>query len=80
MCRHYGVPFLSFRIISDTHAGGRARADAYADFWAHVSEASFGFLRLLVDKLGQTSAAILGRPAQPQAYPSSIPPPPVLEA
>ena len=51
VCLHYGVPFLSFRIISDTRAGSRGHADGYADFWEHVSGESFAFLRQLTESL-----------------------------
>ena len=51
VCLHYGVPFLSFRIVSDTRAGGRGHADTYADFWGHVSGESFAFLRQLIENL-----------------------------
>jgi len=51
VCRHYGVPFLSFRIISDTRAGGRDHVAQYNDFWAHVSGESFAFLRQLIESL-----------------------------
>ncbi|MCR4860507.1 MAG: 5'-methylthioadenosine/S-adenosylhomocysteine nucleosidase [Bacteroidales bacterium] len=51
VCLHYGVPFLSFRLISDTRIGGRARAEVYADFWKQIGEDSFSFLKQLIDRL-----------------------------
>ncbi|MBO6238699.1 MAG: 5'-methylthioadenosine/adenosylhomocysteine nucleosidase, partial [Bacteroidales bacterium] len=51
VCRHYGVPFLSFRIISDTRAGGHDRQTAYSDFWGHISADSFAFIRQLTEAL-----------------------------
>ena len=50
VCRHYGVPFLSFRIISDTRVGGHDM-QAYADFWDRISDSSFQFLKQLIDTL-----------------------------
>ena len=51
VCLHYGVPFLSFRIVSDSRAGGRDHQGQYDDFWKHVSGESFDFLRTLVESL-----------------------------
>ena len=39
-CYLYNVPFLSFRIISDT-PGGEDHASQYADFWGTMAERSF---------------------------------------
>ena len=50
VCHHYGVPFLSFRIISDTRVGGHDM-QAYADFWDRISDSSFQFLKQLIDTL-----------------------------
>ena len=50
VCHHYGVPFLSFRIISDTRVGGHDM-QAYADFWDCISDSSFHFLKQLIDTL-----------------------------
>ena len=49
-CHTYGVPFISFRVISDiplrdTHAA------MYHDFWANVAQQSFQTTRTLVEKL-----------------------------
>ena len=51
VCLHYGVPFLSFRIISDTRSGGGNRFSAYTDFWERIADGSFSFLRNLLEKL-----------------------------
>jgi len=51
VCHHYGVPFLSFRIISDTRAGGSGRQEAYEHFWEHLSDDSFAFLQQLLECL-----------------------------
>ena len=51
VCHHYGVPFLSFRMISDVHGSGQDATALYKDFWAKVADDSFSFLELLIDKL-----------------------------
>ena len=51
VCLHYGVPFLSFRIISDTRSGGEDRFSAYTDFWERIADGSFSFLKNLLEKL-----------------------------
>ena len=51
VCHHYGVPFLSFRMISDVHGSGQDATALYKDFWAKVADDSFSFLKLLIDKL-----------------------------
>ena len=53
-CYLYGVPFLSFRIISDT-PGVEDHSSQYADFWGTMAERSFlttwTFLSTLPDNL-----------------------------
>lgn len=53
-CHIYGIPFLSFRIISDTPKE-EANYQQYTDFWGTVSETSFKnisrFLESLPDKI-----------------------------
>ena len=51
VCHHYGVPFLSFRMISDVHGSGQDATALYKDFWTKVADDSFAFLKLLIDKL-----------------------------
>ena len=51
VCHHYGVPFLSFRMISDVHGSGQDATALYKDFWQKVADDSFAFLKLLIDKL-----------------------------
>jgi adenosylhomocysteine nucleosidase len=51
VCHIYGVPFLSFRIVSDTRSGGEDRFSAYTDFWDRIADGSFSFLRHLLEKL-----------------------------
>lgn len=45
-CYRYGIPFISFRIISDSADG-----DAYDDFWAQVPGNSFRILKTYLDSL-----------------------------
>ena len=49
VCRHYGVPFLSFRLISDVHGSKEETETAYRDFWKQISDDSFTFLRHLIE-------------------------------
>lgn len=51
VCRHYGVPFLSFRIISDEHLSAEGQKESYEGFWSDISDTSFDFLKRLVDSL-----------------------------
>ena len=43
-CHRYGVPFISFRIISDSADEG-----SYADFWTKAPESSFRVLRSFLE-------------------------------
>lgn len=51
VCLHYGVPFLSFRLISDVPGSREERLSAYDGFWKRMGESSFGVLRELLEKL-----------------------------
>ena len=51
VCLHFGVPFLSFRIVSDTRSGDTGRFWAYTDFWKRIADDSFTFIRQLVESL-----------------------------
>ena len=51
VCKHYGVPFLSFRVISDVHASHEEAEAGYRDFWKQVGDDSFAFVRQLLEKL-----------------------------
>ncbi len=51
VCRHYGVPFLGFRVISDVHTSREETEATYQDFWKRVGDDSFAFLRQLLDTL-----------------------------
>ena len=51
VCRHYGVPFLSFRIISDTRHSDKKSEAGYKDFWQRIGDDSFAFIRQLLEKL-----------------------------
>lgn len=49
VCRHYGVPFLAVRIISDEHASEEGQKNSYKDFWAAFGTAECDFLKQLVN-------------------------------
>lgn len=49
-CHLKGVPFMSVRIVSDCVADGGHEL-SYKDFWANVSEVSFGIVRELIEKI-----------------------------
>ena len=51
VCRHYGVPFLSFRMISDVHRSHEEAEAGYRDFWERIADDSFTFVRQLLEKL-----------------------------
>lgn len=52
VCYLYGVPFLSFRIISDT-PGADNHFDQYLNFWDTMANRSFGVTKALLEKLSQ---------------------------
>ena len=52
VCHLYHVPFLSFRIISDT-PGADKHLDQYFNFWEVMAEKSFGVTRSLLEKITQ---------------------------
>ena len=52
VCHLYHVPFLSFRIISDT-PGTDKHFDQYLNFWEVMAEKSFGVTRSLLEKITQ---------------------------
>ena len=51
VCRHYGVPFLSFRLISDVHRSHEEAEAGYRDFWERIADDSFTFVRQLLERL-----------------------------
>lgn len=55
VCHLFGVPFLSFRIISDSPAQSDENATQYRDFWGEMADRSFRvtetFLQALPHKL-----------------------------
>lgn len=51
VCARYGVPFLSFRIISDIHTSAEAQKASYGDFWAMLAGSSFDVLKQLIDRI-----------------------------
>lgn len=50
VCYLYNVPFLSFRIISDT-PGAELHFDQYLHFWDTMAEKSFGVTKALLESL-----------------------------
>ena len=51
VCKYYGVPFLSFRIISDVHTTHEEAEAGYRDFWERIGDDSFAFIRMLLERL-----------------------------
>ena len=49
-CHIYGVPFVSFRIISDT-PGVDKHIEQYENFWGEMANRSFGVTRRFLSKL-----------------------------
>ena len=49
-CHIYGVPFVSFRIISDT-PGVDKHIEQYENFWGEMADRSFGVTRRFLTKL-----------------------------
>ena len=50
VCYLYGVPFLSFRIISDT-PGADHHFDQYQNFWGTMADRSFGVTKALLESI-----------------------------
>ena len=51
VCLHYGVPFLTFRLISDVLSSEAEHQQAYEGFWKDLKANSFSFLQQLLEKL-----------------------------
>ena len=51
VCRRYGVPFLSFRTISDIHRGEEAQRTSYENFWNDMADNSFTLLARLLESI-----------------------------
>ena len=49
-CYLYGVPFISFRIISDIPLDSE-RGEQYFDFWDRIAEGSFSTLRQMLQSI-----------------------------
>lgn len=49
-CKIFGVPFISFRIISDT-IGAEIQVDEYKNFWAEMADHSFGVVKAFISQL-----------------------------
>lgn len=50
VCHLYNIPFISFRIISDT-PGATKNWEQYNDFWKTIADKSFGVTRALLEHL-----------------------------
>ena len=50
VCYIYKVPFLSFRIISDT-PGANNHFDQYQNFWETMADRSFGVTKALLEAI-----------------------------
>lgn len=51
VCYMYEVPFLSYRIISDTPGMTEDHARQYADFWTEAPRRSFEMIKQLIQKI-----------------------------
>ena len=51
VCRRHGVPFLSFRTISDIHTGEDAQRKSYGNFWSDIADNSFALLARLLETI-----------------------------
>lgn len=49
-CHVFGIPFVSFRVISDIPLKD-TKASQYHDFWAHVADTSFATTRCFLEQL-----------------------------
>ena len=50
VCHLYGVPFVSFRIISDT-PGAEGHFQQYLDFWQTMADKSFTVTKMFLEKI-----------------------------
>ena len=50
VCYIYKVPFISFRIISDT-PGAENHWEQYTNFWGEMADRSFGVTKAFLDSL-----------------------------
>jgi adenosylhomocysteine nucleosidase len=50
VCHLYGVPFISFRIISDT-PGAENHWQQYTNFWGTIADKSFGVTRTFLESI-----------------------------
>lgn len=53
VCHLYNVPFLSFRIISDT-PGADSHWQQYKNFWTELADRSFGVIKTFLERLPET--------------------------
>ncbi len=55
-CHLFGVPFISFRILSDTPGETENHAAQYADFWNRMAQQSFTVTRAFLEAVIRTWA------------------------
>jgi len=51
VCLHYGVPFLSIRLISDVHTDAATQKTSYENFWKDLGDSSYSIVRELMERL-----------------------------
>lgn len=51
VCHIYEVPFISFRIVSDSAGDDKARISEYRDFWSELADRSFGIFKQFIETL-----------------------------
>ena len=51
LCSQYEVPFISFRMISDSANGSTSRINEYNDFWGEIAGRSFGIFEQFIETL-----------------------------
>ena len=50
-CHIYGVPFVSFRIISDTPGATENHAQQWENFWVEIADRSFGVTKAFLEAI-----------------------------
>lgn len=51
VCASCGVPFISFRIISDIHTSDEVQKQTYEGFWENLKQIRFRFLKEFINEL-----------------------------
>lgn len=50
-CHIYGIPFVSFRIISDTPGATEDHASQWENFWQEIADRSFGVTKMFLERI-----------------------------